>query len=246
MRVFGLSLALAWLAGTAAAPAQSVYLIGNSLTWDTVPGRLDGDVQWHVDCGKPLTFIEAHPEMPCVKTSTLWPTALKEKQYAIISVQPHYEESVEAVAAVIGRWAEMQPNAVFVIHTGWAHHENRVGEFAAPAATGKLVHSDIHYQTLLKTLQQRYPTRTFKMTRAMSLLQRVADDIAAGKAPLKQITELYRDAIHMTHDGGRYLMHNAMRHALGQPRSAVGFEMLAPPLKTYLDTVLDTLDQPAN
>ena len=30
------------------------YLIGNSLTWDTVPPRLEGDTQWHVDCGKSL------------------------------------------------------------------------------------------------------------------------------------------------------------------------------------------------
>jgi len=30
---------------------SSCYLIGNSLTWDTVPPLLSGDVQWHVDCG---------------------------------------------------------------------------------------------------------------------------------------------------------------------------------------------------
>ena len=58
--------------------AKSYYLIGNSLTWDTAPSLLDGDVQWHVDCGKSLPYIMAHPEMPCVKTSTLWPQALKE------------------------------------------------------------------------------------------------------------------------------------------------------------------------
>src|SRR5690606_39121687 len=55
---------------------KSYYLIGNSLTWDTSPSLLDGDVQWHVDCGKSLPYIMAHPEMPCVKTSTLWPQAL--------------------------------------------------------------------------------------------------------------------------------------------------------------------------
>ena len=39
----------------------SYYLIGNSLTWDTVPSKLDGDVQWHVDCGKSLPFIYENP-----------------------------------------------------------------------------------------------------------------------------------------------------------------------------------------
>lgn len=32
-------------------PPTRCYLIGNSLTWDTVPPLLSGDVQWHVDCG---------------------------------------------------------------------------------------------------------------------------------------------------------------------------------------------------
>ena len=47
---------------------RSYYLIGNSLTWDTVPAWMDGDVQWHVDCGKSLPFIHANPDEPCVKT----------------------------------------------------------------------------------------------------------------------------------------------------------------------------------
>lgn len=38
---------------------------------------------------------------------------------------------------------------------------------------------------------------------------------------------------------GRYLMHNAMRHALGQPRSDKGWEKLDPKVKAYLDAVLD-------
>jgi hypothetical protein len=39
-------------------------------------------------------------------------------------------------------------------------------------------------------------------------------------------------------------MHNAMRHALGQPRSVVGFETIPSPVNTYLDVVLDTLPPP--
>ena len=43
---------------------------------------------------------------------------------------------------------------------------------------------------------------------------------------------------------GRYLMHNAMRHALGQPRSVAGFETILSPVKVYLDGILDTLPTP--
>ena len=100
---------------------KRVFLIGNSLTWDTVPSRLDGNVQWHVDCGKSLPFMFANPEEPCVKTSTLWPKALKENQYDILSLQTHYGATLAEDVETISRWIEMQPQAVVVIHTGWAH-----------------------------------------------------------------------------------------------------------------------------
>jgi hypothetical protein len=97
---------------------RSIFLIGNSLTWDTVPPKLDGDVQWHVDCGKSLPFMYENPQKPCVKSSTLWPEALAEKQYDIVSVQVHYGSTLDEDAAVIGAWLALQPKAVFVLHTG--------------------------------------------------------------------------------------------------------------------------------
>ncbi|HBL45451.1 MAG TPA: hypothetical protein DDZ90_18890, partial [Planctomycetaceae bacterium] len=59
--------------------------------------------------------------------------------------------------------------------------------------------------------------------------------------PFDEITDIYRDAIHMKTDTGRYLMHNAMRHAMGQPRSDKGYEKVDPQVKQYLNQVLDTL-----
>jgi hypothetical protein len=221
--------------------AKSYYLIGNSLTWDTVPPRLDGDVQWHVDCGKSLPFIFEHPEKPCVKSSTLWPTALKKKQYDVISVQPHYGPMVAQDADVISKWVAMQPGAEFVIHTGWAHHAKRAEEYASTNTTGPLQHSRAYFDTLLTELRKRHPKRTFRRTRAIDLLATIAVDINAGKAPLKAVSDLHRDAIHVKIDSGRYLMHNAMRHALRQPLSTKGFEKLDPKLKVYLESVLATL-----
>ena len=85
------------------------YLVGNSLTWDTVPSRLDGDAQWHVDCGKSLPYIVEHLEEPCVKTSTLWPAALKEKQYDVISLQVHYGSTLAQDVAAISQLIKNQP-----------------------------------------------------------------------------------------------------------------------------------------
>ncbi|MGY8771046.1 MAG: hypothetical protein ACKVH8_21755 [Pirellulales bacterium] len=220
----------------------SYYLIGNSLTWDTVPAKLDGDTQWHVDCGKSLPFIIDNPEKPCVGTSTLWPSALKNKQYDFVSVQPHYGSTLDQDISTISHWIEMQPTATLVIHTGWAHHEKRAEEYAKEKSNN-MQHSPAYFKALITALKQKYPNRNFKQTHAIDLLAQIAKDIEAGKAPLKDVNELHRDAIHVKIDTGRYLMHNAMRHALGQSRSSVGFESLKPEIKKYLDSVLDTLQK---
>ncbi|HAH48160.1 hypothetical protein [Gimesia sp.] len=221
--------------------AKSYFLIGNSLTWDTAPSLLDGDVQWHVDCGKSLPYIMAHPEMPCVKTSTLWPQALQEKQYDLISVQSHYGATLDEDLATISKWVEMQPGATFIIHTGWARSETRAKEYASKETSGKMQHSPAYINALLAALQKKYPDRKFKQTHAIDLLDQVNADIENNKAPFDEITDIYRDAIHMKTDTGRYLMHNAMRHAMGQPRSDKGYEKVDPQVKQYLNQVLDTL-----
>lgn len=218
---------------------MSYYVIGNSLTQDTVPQILDGDTQWHIDCGKSLPYILEHPEKPCVKTSTIWPKALKDKQYDFISMQPHYGSTLDEDVAVISGWVEMQSKAVFIVHTGWARSATRAEEFSNKDTPGKMIHSAEYFDELLAKLRKLHPGREFRRTRATDLLAKVADDIEAGKAPFKDITEIYRDAIHMNVVTGRYMMHNAMREALGQPRSAKGFEKLDPKLKAYFDGVLD-------
>lgn len=219
----------------------SYYLIGNSLTWDTVPQRLDGDVQFHVDCGTSLPYVFAHPEKPCVKASTLWPTALKDKQYSFVSVQPHYGSTLAQDVETISQWMTLQPTAVFVLHTGWARQGSRESEFASYTAPGTMVHSLPYFRALVAELRQRHPGREIRISHAQTLLAQVAADIDAKQAPFANIADLYRDDIHMKLDTGRYLMHNAMRHALGQATSSAGFETVDPKVRTYLDGVLGLL-----
>lgn len=228
----------------AAQKNPSYFLIGNSLTWDTVPAKLDGDVQWHVDCGKPLAYIHAKPAKPCVKTSTLWPEALKTKQYDFVSVQPHYGGTFKTDTETISKWMKLQPKAVFVIHSGWPRHASRAEEWVNNDTLGKMQHSPAYIEALIKELKKRHPGRKFRVTRTQDLVNQVAADIKAGKAPWNDVSEIYRDAIHMNIVTGRYLVHNAMRHAMGQPRSSKGFEKLEPKLKEYFDSVLDKLPAP--
>lgn len=247
LTIIALGFLTAGSAGRANDPAStSYYLIGNSLTWDTIPGLLDGDVQWHVDCGKPLTYIYANPGEPCVKTSTLWPTALKEKQYDFVSVQPHYGSTLQQDADTISAWMTLQSNAVFVIHSGWARQVSRVAEFGNPEGAGEMQHSPAYFRALVAELRTRHPDREIRQTRAITLLAQVAADIERGTAPFKAIADLHRDPIHMKHEVGKYLMHNAMRIALGQRISARGFDKVDPQIKQYLDGVLGLIDVAAD
>jgi hypothetical protein len=227
---------------------RSFFLIGNSLTWDTVPSQLDGDTQWHVDCGKSLPFMVANPDEPCVKSSTLWPEALKQKQYDVVAIQVHYGSTLTEDVSAISKLIEQQPEARVVIHTGWARSASRAEEWASDqrSPTASMSHSPVWFDALLMSLREKHPDRSFERTRAMDLLQQVEHDIAAGQAPIEGVEDLYRDKIHMNVVTGRYLMHNAMRDALGQPRSAQEFEKLTPEMKGWLDTVLDrVLEQEA-
>lgn len=246
MRVVELVLCAVVLLGTPAAlragqPAPRYFLIGNSLTWDTVPERLDGSVQWHVDCGVSLPHIFAKPEGPCVKSSTPWPKALKENRYDVVAVQPHYGSTLAQDVEVISAWMKLQPHAVFVVHSGWAFHAQRANEFASLATPTQMAHSPTYLRALVAELRRAHPGREIRQTLAQNLLAQVAADIEAGRAPLRSVAELYRDPIHLTNDHGKYLMHNAMRRALGQPLSAAGFGTLNPEVKRYLDGVLALL-----
>ncbi len=220
-------------------PAQKqIYLIGNSLTWDTVPPLLDGHVHWHVDCGKSLKYIHDHPEQPCVSTSRIWPLALQTTQFDFVSFQPHYGASLEEDLATISQWIEMQNKATFIIHTGWAASASLVEEWKDADPAGSPTHSKAYLNELLKRLQEKYPGRSFRSTNAMDYLHQIKADIKAGKAPFDAIEDIYRDAIHMKMETGRYLMHNVVRKTLGQPHKAEGFPETDPKTKEYLDELL--------
>jgi hypothetical protein len=104
-----------------------------------------------------------------------------------------------------------------------------------------MVHSPAYVTAVIAELKKQFPNREFRQTHAIDLLAKIAADVESGTAPFQQMSDLHRDAIHMKLDTGRYLMHNCMRHALGQPPSNAGWEMLDAEVKKYLDGVLATL-----
>lgn len=218
---------------------KRIYLIGNSLTWDTLPPMLSDYVDWHVDCGKSLQFIFDHPADPCVASSRLWPIALRQLQYDFLSVQPHYGTNLDQDVHVISQWMDMQPHAIVVIHTGWARSATAAQEYVA-ADSDEMGHRPDYYSDLIGRLRERYPARQIRQTFATESLHQIAVDIEQGNAPIDKLTDLYRDAIHMTQAEGRYLMHNLMRVAVEQPPKDNGFAIGKenPKLKAYLDALI--------
>jgi Right handed beta helix region len=219
---------------------KQLYFIGNSLTWDTLPPRLDERILYHIDCGKPLKYIYDHPENPCIAASRIWPLALKTTQFDFISFQPHYGKSLEEDFETISKWIDMQHTATIIIHTGWARSAQLVEEWADTDPNGPPTHSLAYINELINRLSQKYPTRKFRSSFAMNYLHKIEQDIQAGKAPFQAIEELYRDPIHMKTETGRYMMHNAIRKAIGQPVTDSGFPEIAPEVKEYLDRILET------
>jgi hypothetical protein len=202
-----------------------------------VPTALDGKVQWHIDCGKNLQFIFEHPEKPCLKSSTIWTAALRETQFDILVVQPFLGTSIDQDVAAISEWLKLQPNARLVLHTGWNRHAEFETAFHAPADHEKMVHSPTYFQRLTERLSTQFPGRSISSTSAIQILDSIEHDIQDRKSPFTELKELYRDDIHMDLQNGRFLMHNAMRQALGQPISERGFQ-LEEPQKEYLKSKL--------
>lgn len=215
-------------------PPIKIYLIGNSLTWDTLPGLLAGDVQWHVDCGKNLKYIYEHPAAPCVKTSNIWTEALSGKQYDILSVQPHNGTSLDEDVTIISHWLQMQPHADLVIHTGWNQHAVFEKDYHATKDHDRMIHAPLYFEKLRQRLAAKFPGRQIRSSNAIHVLDSIWHDIDQGNAPFNEFAALYRDNIHMTTQSGRYLMHNLMRVALNQPVSDQGFQ-IDKSVQEYLD-----------
>ena len=223
---------------TSAEPSSgSVYTIGNSLTWDTVPSLLDEGPTWHTFCSRNLVFIKENPDGHCVDTSTPWPQALDENQFDWVVVQPFDGTTLDQDATIISEWMASQPDANFVLHTGWARH----GVFSEVLSEGnpdnEMRSNQAYIQDLIDEVHERNPGRTLTSTWAFEYLEDILSDIEAGVGPFGELSHLYRDHIHLTRDAGRYLMHNVLRQTVGQPTSAAGFD-IDPVVRAYLDDML--------
>lgn len=214
-----------------------IFLIGNSLTNDSSPGHLPG-ASYHIDCGKSLQFIYDNPESPCVASSTLWPQALAEHQFDVLSVQPYTGTTLAQDVTVISTWMEQQPGATVLLHTGWPPLAAFEATVHGGWAAGPMVHNIEYFNAVCDELLLLDPDRTIIINDVLAVLDRVHHDTLAGIGPYSSLADLYRDPIHLTYSDGYYLAHNTMRRTLGLPFHDPNVRPTPEPSKQYIRAVI--------
>lgn len=221
---------------------QSVFMIGNSLTWDTKPQLLDGNVQWNVFCNRNLQYIYDNPSEYCVSSSVPWDVALVNNQYEYVVVQPFAGTTLEQDATIISSWMALQPDAKFIVHPGWASYTNFAGVYNGGNPDNMMRPNPAYINDLIDEIESRNPGRSLGNSQSHDLLWLIYQDIEAGIGPFDHLSDLYRDTVHMDYSIGRFLMHNMMRRKLGQSIYDPGD--IDPEIRDYLLSKIDAVSIP--
>lgn len=213
-RFFFIALAIFLSSHASRATADDILTIGNSLTADALVLSLEGRVFHSFYCGQNLQFAHDNPDSNC--SGLPWDSLITQREYDWVTVQPFTGTTLQQDIDVISTLMELQPNANFVLHAGWTPEATFLDDFSAGNPDDTYRPSPEYLADLLAALQEIDPDRTFTQTRTNELLFNISQDIENGIGPFDELSDLYRDPIHFN-DTGRYLAHNALRTALGQP-----------------------------
>ncbi|TWT55030.1 hypothetical protein Pla22_26840 [Rubripirellula amarantea] len=221
-----------------------IFFIGNSLTWDARPMLFDQPTDWHIRSGRNLPYILDHPSELNGTDSTSWDVGLVDHQYDWLVIQPHFRSTLQEDVDAISHWMQLQPNAKVLLHTGWARHAEIATIYEGGNVNDVMSHSPEYFDDLMSELAATDPGREISRTKHMDVLYEVKKDIEAGIAPIDEFSDLFRDSLHLTIFEGRYLAHNLLRNAVGEPTSTTGFVTQRGDLKfsqatkDYFDTKL--------
>lgn len=161
---------------------QRAYTIGNSLTNDMRPQLLDQS-QWHIFCSKNLDFIFNNPDGNCVQTSTPWPEAFQDFNFEYVVVQPFDGTTLTQDANIISAWMQLQPEATFVIHSGWTQSSTFPEDYLAGNPDNTMRPSPEYVNDLIAQLKLIFPNRPIVQTHANDLLFSVWLDVQQANAP---------------------------------------------------------------
>jgi hypothetical protein len=229
---------ICWTLSIAVSSADWIYALGNSLTQDTLPRQLDGNVQNGIYCNQNLQQIFDDPNGFCGSTSIAWDQAFAARQFDWVIVQPFNGTFLAQDTALLTHWMNLQPNAQFVIHTGWAWHSLHESEYHGVFGDDAFHHNNAYFSALVDNVEAT-TGRAVLSTRAIDVLDLIYHDIEQVNAPYTQFSELFRDWTHASYEDGRFLFHNLLRRTLGQPYSSANWPNLPTARQQYLLGAID-------
>ena len=157
---------------------MNIFLIGNSLTQDTIPH--DYATAWHIAPSQGLLSIYNNPSANFLAGSTQWDTAFAATQYDLISVQPYPSldepDAMTASVTVISDWVTLQPNAKFIIHTGWAGYQSHDAFYQSTRITGTLAWNRSFYEELISRLRTANPGTEFGINPCINVNESINQD----------------------------------------------------------------------
>lgn len=232
--------------------ADTGYFIGNSLTTGSGWFHLDNgreprltNVAGHLHGGASL--IKIYNE-PLGVAAYPWTEALYEQQWDILSVQPFKEDNLTTTIDIIEEWANLQPNAIIQIHSGWWTID-KIEEEWNSTDLSQVHASPLFWNAFLKALEEKLPSREILFNPSYELVHQMAND---KRRPFS-MEELYvasdTDRIHLDSPIGSYFAHNLMRQTLGLSWPYVTpFDGIQPLHRKYIDRLVigTAVPEPSN
>ena len=233
------------------AGGAELYSLGNSLTFDALR-NYQGSVEYTINCNQNLNRIFENPSETCLPRkaeSRPWDQAFADTSYEFVTVQPFRGTTLAEDVSAISSWMDLQPDAAFIIHTGWTSAGARESTYNAALGDGMMKHSVAYFDALSSELENLQPDRVIGSTNIIGILQGIAEDIARDASAVDSIENLYRDPIHCN-AAGQYIATNAFNRALGKSFTDVGFESVDQSVRNYFDSEIlasvETVPEPSS
>lgn len=233
--------------------ASTLYMIGNSLTWDSRPEKTAAtanfsgfpmDVGYHIRCASTLSSIVDDPNTVCIDPTETgrFPTALPTFAWDSVSLQHHAREgaTLNTDSSAIRTLVELaQTNAsnadtTFFIYQPWpksTQWNSWLDSVSQDPDTRALPRREYSY-LLFQTVQEQIPTANFAILPVGDVMFQLDQEMAAGMIPgYSSIQEVYRNSVHLN-GVGRFVasMTVLAMHARADPTGPI-------PPNTYSGTL---------
>lgn len=207
---------LVWLFMASAAPALTLYQVGNSFTQDSQPQWIDDfgaangvaiDNGFHILCGASLHTIASNASSTCVPSNAhgTFGVALTQEQWDHVAFQSHRDGAtslhLESQAALfLASLAEESAMTQHWLYQAWPFRDGDMTSDQWPDPYSEslgVLHRRAYFDQLMQTIRQHDPT--VKMIPAGEVIYVLGVQFDLGLIPgFTSRDELYRDGLHLS------------------------------------------------